>query len=135
MAGHTIIQHASYDYCSAPRMGSLPAAGGLWKSRPQGLRATSGACKHGCDSEHYLVQCAWYMAVTDVDAWDVAVLFHGNSMELYEVRRDKGLEKALVEAGRQFWNDYVLANTPPPIDASLAWSRYLGARFASSAVR
>jgi putative phage-type endonuclease len=79
--------------------------------------------------EQYLIQVMWYMAVTGYKAWNIAVLFAGNSLQSYRVERDDGLVKALIEAGRAFWNDHVLTQVPPPIDESEAYGRYLARKF------
>ena len=57
---------------------------------------------------------------------------HGVEFSLggLELHRDAELEKSLIDAGRQFWNDHVLTKVPPKIDGTLSWSHYLGRRFA-----
>jgi putative phage-type endonuclease len=78
---------------------------------------------------HYLIQCAWYMALTGLNHWDVAVLFSGNRMEIYTVRRSAELESALLKAGVEFWQRHILAQVPPPIDASKSYAQYLAKKF------
>ena len=87
--------------------------------------------KEGTDEipPHYLVQVAWYMAVTGLPAWNVAVLFSGNKLQSYRVERNEELLKYLLEAGESFWNDCVLKELPPPVDASESYGRYLSRRF------
>jgi len=62
----------------------------------------------------YLVQCLWYLAITNLERCDVAVLFGNTDFRIYEVYRDKELEDLIISKAATFWNDYVLANTPPP---------------------
>ena len=62
----------------------------------------------------YLVQCLWYLAITNLDRCDVAVLFGNTDFRIYEVYRDKELEDLIISKAACFWNDYVLTNTPPP---------------------
>jgi putative phage-type endonuclease len=69
-------------------------------------------------------QCAWYMAVTDLPRWDVAVLFGGNTLRIYRLERDRKIEAGLIEKGRRFWHDHVLAGVAP-LDGSRAAHGYL----------
>ena len=62
----------------------------------------------------YLVQCLWYLAITNIDRCDVAVLFGNSDFRIYEVYRDKELEDLIVAKAATFWNDYVQLDTPPP---------------------
>ena len=81
---------------------------------------------------HYLIQTAWYMAVTDAPAWDFAVLFSGNKLERFHVQRDMDLERDMIEACRAFWFDYVQKRVEPPIDESESYGRYLARKFSLS---
>ena len=62
----------------------------------------------------YLVQCLWYLAITNLERCDVAVLFGNSDFRIYEVYRDKELEDLIISKAATFWNDYVKADTPPP---------------------
>jgi len=62
----------------------------------------------------YLVQCLWYLAITNLERCDVAVLFGNSDFRIYEVYRDKELEDLIISKAAAFWNDYVQADTPPP---------------------
>ena len=62
----------------------------------------------------YLVQCLWYLAITNLERCDVAVLFGNSDFRIYEVYRDKELEDLIIAKAATFWNDYVQADTPPP---------------------
>ena len=62
----------------------------------------------------YLVQCLWYLAITNLERCDVAVLFGNSDFRIYEVYRDKELEDLIITKATAFWSDYVLADTPPP---------------------
>jgi len=62
----------------------------------------------------YLVQCLWYLAITNIDRCDVAVLFGNSDFRIYEVYRDKELEDLIIAKAAAFWNDYVQQDTPPP---------------------
>jgi len=62
----------------------------------------------------YLCQCIWYMAITEIDRTDLAVLFGNSDFRIYEIGRDKELEELVLAKASTFWNDYVLKDIPPP---------------------
>ena len=62
----------------------------------------------------YLVQCLWYLAITNLERCDVAVLFGNSDFRIYEVCRDKELEDLIISKAAAFWYEHVLADTPPP---------------------
>ena len=62
----------------------------------------------------YLVQCLWYLAITNLERCDVAVLFGNSDFRIYEVYRDKELEDLIISKAVSFWNDYIEQDTPPP---------------------
>lgn len=62
----------------------------------------------------YLVQCLWYLAITNLERCDVAVLFGNSDFRIYEVYRDKELEDLIINKATAFWVDHVVADLPPP---------------------
>lgn len=62
----------------------------------------------------YLVQCLWYLAITNLERCDVAVLFGNSDFRIYEVYRDQELEDLIIAKAAAFWNEYVQLDTPPP---------------------
>ena len=78
---------------------------------------------------HYMVQAAWYMAVTAAKAWNFAVLFSGNTLQQFRVVRDPDLERDLITAASAFWHDCVLQRKEPPIDESDAYGKYLARKY------
>jgi predicted phage-related endonuclease len=62
----------------------------------------------------YLCQCIWYMAITNINQVDLAVLFGNSDYRIYAINRDLGLENTVLEKASLFWNDYVLKDIPPP---------------------
>ncbi len=75
--------------------------------------------------EEYLIQCAWCMAVCGLERWDVAVLIAGRDYREFTLHRDLDLEKRLIEIGRKFWFENVVANVQPEIDASTSTAETL----------
>ena len=62
----------------------------------------------------YLVQCLWYLAITNLERCDVAILFGNSDFRIYEVYRDKELEELIIAKAAAFWNEYVQLDIPPP---------------------
>ncbi len=82
--------------------------------------------------EQYLAQCAWQMAVMDLDEWYLAALLGGQDFRVYRIHRDRELEEGLLEAAQRFWRDHVVADVAPPLDASDAARRFVESRFPAS---
>ena len=79
-----------------------------------GLRAASFWGSEGdAIPEEYLVQCAWYMIVTGLETWDVAVLLGGQEYREYTLVADQELQKLLLAQAAQFWAKHVLTGLPP----------------------
>jgi len=62
---------------------------------------------------HYLCQCAWYLALTEMQQIDLAVLFGNSDFRIYHIERDIELEITLLEQAIHFWEQYVLLDKPP----------------------
>ena len=62
----------------------------------------------------YLCQCLWYMAITNINRVDLAVLFGNSDFRIYEISRDQELESTILQKASFFWNTYVLHDVPPP---------------------
>ena len=75
----------------------------------------------------YLVQCAWYMAITECQSADLAVLIGNSDFRVYTIERDLELEGLIVSHAQHFWHEHVLAQLPPaPInvqDAALLFPK------------
>ena len=66
----------------------------------------------------YLVQCAWYLAITGCEAANLAVLIGNSDFRVYTVERDLELEGLIVNHARNFWHEHVIGLTPPkPVNA------------------
>jgi putative phage-type endonuclease len=61
----------------------------------------------------YLVQCAWYMAITECHSADLAVLIGNSDFRLYTIERDLELEGLILSHAQHFWSEHVLAQVPP----------------------
>lgn len=77
----------------------------------------------------YRVQCAHYMAITGFESWDIALLHGGTRFGIYPIDRDPVAENSLIEFELDWWDRHVVKDTPPEIDGSSAWTRYLAQKF------
>lgn len=72
-----------------------------------------GSCDIPID---YLCQVAHYCAVFNAPEAHIIVLFKFNeTYEIYKYKRNENLEQALLKKEQQFWENYILKNTPPPV--------------------
>ena len=74
----------------------------------------------------YLVQCVWYMMLTNIDRTDLAVLFGNADFRIYEITRDLELEQMVLERAITFWEDYVLKDIPPPASSESDYKTLFG---------
>lgn len=78
--------------------------------------------------DYYRAQIAWQMLACDVDRCDVAALIGGTDFRIYQFNRDRELEAALLNIGREFWG-HVERMEPLPVDHSEGARNALEARF------
>lgn len=62
----------------------------------------------------YLCQSVWYMAITNINKVDLAVLFGNSDFRIYEITRDLELESTILQKANLFWSECVIKNIPPP---------------------
>lgn len=67
--------------------------------------------------DHYLIQCLHYLAVTDSEVADLAVLIGGNRFRIYLIERNDELIAQIIEGENDFWQK-VQSGTPPDPDGS-----------------
>jgi putative phage-type endonuclease len=61
----------------------------------------------------YLVQCAWYMAITECQSADLAVLIGNSDFRVYTIERDLELEDLILSHALHFWSEHVIGQKPP----------------------
>jgi len=75
----------------------------------------------------YLVQCAWYMAITECQSADLAVLIGNSDFRIYTIERDLELEDLILSHALHYWSEHVIGQKPPaPInvqDATLLFPK------------
>lgn len=94
----------------------------------RGMYARSSYQANGpTDSE--MAQCQHYMCVTGWSHWYLAVLVGGNEWMAWRIERDEGYIAQLTAAATEFWEQYVVARVPPPIDATVGAADFLADTF------
>lgn len=73
----------------------------------------------------YLCQLQHYLAVTGYEKAYIAVLIGGNNFIWKEVNRDDEFIELMIKREKEFWENHVIANVPPPIDGSPSASDFL----------
>jgi putative phage-type endonuclease len=76
---------------------------------------------------YYLVQCAHYAAVYNVEIVYIAVLISINDFRIYKYTRTPELERIIIDRESAFWNGNVLTKYPPQPsdlnDVKKLWSK------------
>ena len=90
--------------------------------------------KNGEFPDRFYAQCVEYLCVTEFERWYLAVLIYGKGIRIYQMTRipndvvpewceasvyvEDGEIEALAKATGDFWNNYILTNTPPMVDGT-----------------
>jgi putative phage-type endonuclease len=82
----------------------------------------------------YLVQCVWYMMLTNIDRTDLAVLFGNADFRIYEINRDLELEQMVLERAVSFWENHVLTDIPPAATSESDYKTLFGKSTVSKSV-
>ncbi len=64
----------------------------------------------------YKAQCYWYMWITGLRRWDLAVLIDGSDYREFQLDWDPKFGDKLIADCIEFWEKYVLADVAPPRD-------------------
>lgn len=68
--------------------------------------------------ESYLMQVAYYAAITGVPKVDIAVLIGGQDFRIYTYNADEDMQTKLIRAAELFWTKYIQKNVPPEAKSS-----------------
>lgn len=75
------------------------------------------------------IQCAWYMALYEIDRCHLVALIDTHIQRTYVIHRDREVEAYLLEEAERFWRVHVIGGEPPTPDGSASFGRYLAQRF------
>lgn len=89
--------------------------------------------KNGEYPGNYYCQCVHYLAVTGKARWYLAVLIGNREFLTFTIERDEDEIKALMDAEKDFWCNYVLARKTPPADGHSATSETIKKLFGEEA--
>lgn len=108
-----ILQHKDHDFILANLDRDLISSKGILECKTA-LRS-DGWGEDGSDEvpDSYLAQVMHYMAVTNSEFADLAVLIGGRDFRIYTIKRDDDLINEIVKREVAFWNDHVLAEVAP----------------------
>ena len=129
------IVHPEHDWIAATPDGIVDGNGdGKWgvEAKNRGAYNASAWGESGSDEvpDDVAVQCHIGMEVTGLKRWDVCSLIGGNQLSIYTLEYDKELAENLVEVGRVFWHENVLAGVCPDLDGSESSTNYLASKWA-----
>ena len=83
---------------------------------------------------HYLVQCAWHMACTDLDRCDlVAFGTWRDDLRVYRIERDHKIESSLIAKCREWYQRHIVEGHPPAIGDPAAAKRALARAYPTRA--
>ena len=74
-------------------------------------------------------QNLWQQEVLGIQTGHVAALLGGRDRVSEPIAYVVEVVAALVEVGEQFWDEHVIKDIPPPINATDSWARYLKEKF------
>lgn len=128
--GRRIFQHPDIEIWRGSPDGLVPGGPGI-EAKTVSWSQVRHWGEEGTDEvpDWYRVQVEWYMPLLRRDVFDFAVWFAGVRFSVFRVERQQGLLDALSESAQRFWRDHVLAQVPPPLDASRGAEAYLKAMF------
>ena len=66
----------------------------------------------------YQIQCYHYMAVSNADAWYLAVVIYGREFKYYKIERDAAVIADWIQSEKTFWENHVLKQQIPDPDGS-----------------
>ena len=68
--------------------------------------------------QEYILQVMWYLGITGRKVGHIAVLIGGQSFKTKPIEYDAELFNQMVETAKDFWENYVLTDTPPKVSAN-----------------
>lgn len=133
------MYHPEKEWARGTPDGFVLAADGATRERGYegkcaGLRVAHRWGETGTDEVpiEYVVQSLWYMWITALSRWDIAVLVGGNDYREYTIHHSADVIAGLVDGAERFWVDHVLADIPPEPDDSDDYRRFLADRYPNS---
>lgn len=110
---HKLIQHPDYPWMLANIDRQIACKGfvGLECKTTSPFNQTDFS--EGSIPPNYYWQCQHYMAVTGAEEWYLAVMIFSTAFHVFKIPRDEVAIAQLIEAERDFWQNYVEAGITP----------------------
>jgi len=71
------------------------------------------------------LQCCWYMAALDYEAWDVCALMGEGEPRIYSIYRDLELEAAMLARVEEWYDRFIVGDDRPPIGGNETAAQWL----------
>lgn len=120
--------HPEYPFIAANIDAKIKGENAILEVKTARYPAEWGECGSDQIPESYLLQCAHYSAVLNLDKVYIALLVSTNDFRIYEYVKNVKLEKLIIEKEKEFWYKFVLPKSPPqPINSADALKLYKNA--------
>lgn len=134
--GLHLLGGAKFRHGSEPWRASLDdqALGEVIEFKSVSTWAAGGWGEEGTDQvpAEYLAQAQWYCSLSTLPVARIVALIGVDDLRQYVIESDMEFQEMLHEAARRFWKDYILTDTPPPVDASESCADWLKAKHPAS---
>jgi putative phage-type endonuclease len=119
-------QHTLYPFLKGNLDGFIPEWNSVFEVKTASSFMKDKWGEPGTDQipQDYLVQVAFYCALTNADFAHIAVLIGGSDYREYKYTRNHNLEENIIKAACEFWNNLQTDIPPLPInidDLKLRW--------------
>jgi putative phage-type endonuclease len=113
-----LIRHPKYPWMGAHVDRVILNSKGILEVKTTGRESEEWG-EEGSDEvpQAYHIQVSHYMAVTEREYVEIALLAGGQRFKLYRVARDEAYIRQIVELEAEFW-EWVRTQTPPPPETS-----------------
>ena len=121
------IKHGKYEFIQGHIDRKLESVMAGLEIKTVGIRSAHLWGEEGSEEipAHYRAQVVHYLAITGWAFWDVAALIGGQNLRIFTVDRDEEEIRDLIRKEVDFWQDHVVADTPPePIETREASMLY-----------
>jgi len=130
-----LVQHPADEWMLATPDRLVDARRGL-ELKTAGMHMASrwGEPPDGVIPDEYYAQVQWYMGITGLTEWDLAVLIGGQDYREFHFAFNEGYFLHLREVGSAFWQDHIIEGAVPSMDATEGAKKYLEERYPANEV-
>ena len=133
--GEPLVFPEPYTLLTAPTQPLIGATLDAWRVRDGGAVDAKNLGAHirdhygeaGTDDfpPHYAAQLMMQLFVHGGDSADLAVLFNRHDFRIYTIQYDKETAEGLVERCVDWWEQYVVTRTAPPVDGTPDYTAFV----------